>query len=147
MKTEICTAGEHDLTRIRQILEENELPFSDLTAKPLPLFLVIRNNEKPVACVGTEIYPPYALLRSLAVQTDFRDRGFAARLLDDLEQRLLLKAVQSVYLLTTTAEKYFTGKGYILTDRNSVPAAISATNEFKSLCPASAVCMVKHLGK
>jgi amino-acid N-acetyltransferase len=135
------------MINIRKLLEENGLPSSDLTEGPVPLFLVIRNIDKLLACAGTEIYPPFALLRSLAVRPEFRKRGFGAELLTAIENLLISKGVQSVYLLTTTAEDYFAGKGYILSNRNIVPSTISATNEFRSLCPASAVCMVKHLGK
>jgi amino-acid N-acetyltransferase len=43
-------------------------------------------------------------------------------------------------------EGFFARRGYHKVGRDAVPAAIKETVEFQSLCPASAVCMVKHLG-
>jgi amino-acid N-acetyltransferase len=44
-------------------------------------------------------------------------------------------------LLTTTAAPFFTRFGFTSAARDAAPAALRATAEFASLCPASAVCM------
>ena len=48
-------------------------------------------------------------------------------------------------LLTETAEKFFRAIGYEVIDRRHVPEEIKQSAEFRSLCPASAVCMTKLL--
>jgi amino-acid N-acetyltransferase len=48
-------------------------------------------------------------------------------------------------LLTETAEKFFRAIGYEVIDRRHVPEEIKQSAEFRSLCPASAVCMSKLL--
>ena len=50
-----------------------------------------------------------------------------------------------MFLLTTTAESYFGKRGYSTTSREAVPEAIRNTKEFASVCPSSAVVMVKHM--
>ena len=145
MKTLISPAREEDLFLIQKILKENDLPYSDLQEENLSTFLVIRTDNDLIATIGTEIYQPDALLRSLAVMPAYRNKGYAAGLVAAIENFLITRGVQSLYLLTTSAEKYFTRIGYTVSDRKKVPETISATNEFKTLCPDSAVCMVKHL--
>jgi amino-acid N-acetyltransferase len=49
-------------------------------------------------------------------------------------------------LLTQTAERFFSQRGYSRIDRASVPAPVQEASEFRSLCPASATCMSKALG-
>ena len=142
---EITPAREADLQVIQQILNENALPFSDLTTAHLSTFLVFRTDNDIIASIGTEIYKPYALLRSLAVRPAYRNKGYAAKLAEAVENVLLTKGVTFVYLLTTGADKYFARRGYLPIDRKEVPPEISATNEFRQLCPQTAVCMVKHL--
>jgi N-acetylglutamate synthase-like GNAT family acetyltransferase len=51
--------------------------------------------------------------------------------------------VRQFYLLTTTAEAFFARRGFRKIARQSVPAAIGDTREFKSLCPSSAICMTR----
>ena len=48
-------------------------------------------------------------------------------------------------LLTTTAEDFFVRRGYGVVGRDAAPAVVQKTTEFRSLCPDSAVCMMKHL--
>jgi amino-acid N-acetyltransferase len=53
--------------------------------------------------------------------------------------------LQALYLLTTTAERYFPSFGFSVTTREKVPDAVRDTVEFRSACPASAVVMVRPL--
>jgi amino-acid N-acetyltransferase len=47
--------------------------------------------------------------------------------------------------LTETAEGFFRGLGYHVIDRGYVIEELKQSAEFRSLCPASAVCMTKSL--
>ena len=98
-----------------------------------------------MGCVGLERYGENGLLRSLAVEPDYRRQGLGARLLAAIEARAASGVVRTLYLLTTTAESFFAARGYTVTDRNNVPEAIGGTSEFQSMCPDSAVCMAKRL--
>ena len=55
------------------------------------------------------------------------------------------RGVRALYLLTTTAEHFFPKLGFLRTERGSVPEEIAATHEFQTMCPDSAVVMVKRL--
>jgi amino-acid N-acetyltransferase len=50
-----------------------------------------------------------------------------------------------VFLLTTTAERFFPKFGFEQIDREQVPASVQQSVEFQSACPASAIVMRKLL--
>jgi amino-acid N-acetyltransferase len=53
--------------------------------------------------------------------------------------------VMQLVLLTQTAQSFFERLGYGVIDRALSPEAVRTSAEFRSLCPASAVCMTKTL--
>ena len=55
------------------------------------------------------------------------------------------RGADTVFLLTTTAEKFFPRFGFEPISREDVPASVQASIEFQSACPASAVVMRKRL--
>lgn len=109
-------------------------------------FLIARDDDQEIiGAVGIEVYGKSGLLRSLVVKPDDRKRGVGAQLTLNLERLAKSQSVECLYLLTTTAEKFFATHGYHRFDRKRVPQDIAATTEFKLLCPSSAVCMCKQL--
>jgi amino-acid N-acetyltransferase len=128
-----------------QLLNAAKLPVEDL---PLSLdnFSVALNDENDViGVVGVEIYGDYALLRSLAVEPEYRGQGVAKRLLSITERSASLNNVKAIYLITETASVYFGKKGYITVARTQVPDEIKVSSEFSYVCPASAIVMKKEL--
>lgn len=134
-----------DLAAVVELLRRCELPFEDLRPGDMREFLVIPAEGELAACAGLQIVGAAALLRSLAVCPPLRLKGVARELCDQLEQRARENGVNSLFLLTATADKFFGRRGYEAVEREAVPAAIRATAEFRTLCPASAVCMRKPL--
>ena len=130
---------------IRQLLTLCGLPHEDITPEHLRHFWVIKERGEILGVVGLEVFGRMALLRSLAVDPRFRNRGFASELTKKAEENAPSLKVEVLYLLTMTAESYFRKRGYQKTERNSAPPEIQGTTEFQSLCPASSVCMVKML--
>ena len=130
---------------IKQLLAAGALQHEDLTAAQLKHFLLGWDGSRLVAVVGLEIKDHSALLRSLAVDADYRNRRIATKLVGDIEEYAKSLQVHTLYLLTMTAEDFFKKCGYQRTSRGSAPVGIQKTTEFQTLCPASAVCMVKHL--
>jgi amino-acid N-acetyltransferase len=86
-----------------------------------------------------------ALLRSLAVAPSYQQRGMGHQLVARVEREAQASDVEQLVLLTETAEKFFRAIGYQVIDRRHVPDEIKRSAEFRSLCPASAVCMSKLL--
>ena len=128
------------------LLQGAGLPVSDLTAAHLSHFFYSGSAADPDGLVGLELYDTEALLRSLVVAPALRSAGLGGALLDHAESYARAAGVRSIFLLTTTAESFFSTRGYVLADRASAPAPIRATREFASICPASSAFMMKHLG-
>ena len=143
----ITFASVEDETKIKEVLTAGGLHHQDITPPHLQHFLVLKDDPSSTltGVVGLELINNNALLRSLAVIEPHRSKGLATQLLKEIEKYARSNQVDTLYLLTLTAERFFTKRGYRKTDRKSAPPAIQETAEFKSLCPATAVCMKKLL--
>jgi amino-acid N-acetyltransferase len=108
-------------------------------------FWVHRDAAGIGGVIGIEPYGNAALLRSLAVRDDLRARGLGSRLLAHAESQAAGLGVETLYLLTTTAERFFAARGYARTPRDSAPVAIRATREFSELCPSTSTCLSKRV--
>lgn len=135
-----------DETAIRKLMAANSLHHEDISTDQLRHFRLVWDGPRLVAVVGLEIKKHSALLRSLAVDADYRSRKIASRLVGEIEEYAGSLKVETLYLLTMTAEIFFKKCGYRRTDRDSAPAGIQETPEFQNLCPASATCMIKFIG-
>ena len=131
---------------IRRLLAENDLHHEDITSPMLNHFLLGSDGPRLVGVIGLEVKLHSALLRSLAVDIKFRNRGIATHLIKRIEDHAKSLEIETLYLLTMTAEQFFNKHGFQSAQRDSAPADIQETAEFQSLCPASAVCMIKHIG-
>ena len=131
---------------VKFLLVAAQLPVADLCLSKLEHFIVARNADGAlIGAVGLEPFGEVGLLRSLVVHTSRRGGGLGQALTRQLENGALKLGVRSMYLLTTTAADFFPKLGYRAIERAEVPEAIAATEEFKNICPASAVCMAKTL--
>jgi amino-acid N-acetyltransferase len=135
-----------DEAGIKALLAMHELPYEDLTTAHLEHFWVLRDGPRLAGVVGLEIFGEVGLLRSLAVSDAYRGRGIGTRLTEKAEDYARSQGIADLFLLTTTAADYFARHGYVRTDQDAAPGVLQDTAEFKSLCPDSAVCMVKELG-
>lgn len=145
MLIEIAKAS--DLAAIAALLREAALPHADLDARKLEHFLVLRGTDSLTVsgAVGFEPYGSAALLRSLVVAPTQRGGGHGNALVGAVEARAHKFGVAELYLLTTTADAFFSRLGYAKIARDTAPAALQSTTEFATLCPASATCMHKSL--
>ena len=146
IKMKYTFATEENGPEIRRLLADSDLHHEDITTAQLKHFLLGWDGPKLVAVVGLEIKKHSALLRSLAVDEDYRNREIATKLVSKIEGYAKSMEVDTLYLLTLTAEAFFKKCGYRRITRDSAPAGIQETSEFRNLCPASAVCMVRYLG-
>ena len=134
-----------ELDAITRLLSDAELPVEDLAVDMLDGFFVATEGEVCIGVVGLEVFGPDALLRSLAVERRHRSRGLGARLVDAIETEAQSRGVTALYLLTTTATRFFKRLGYAAHDRAAVPPSVAATTEFSSLCPDTADCLWRDL--
>ncbi|HEY0942072.1 MAG TPA: arsenic resistance N-acetyltransferase ArsN2 [Steroidobacter sp.] len=142
--TQVRTATQNDSARIIALLQANDLPTSDL-ADCRPEFVVIEDGDELIGTGGVQAFGNAALVRSVAIAKDRQRAGLGSSLLGALERHASALGIRELVLLTQTAEQFFTRHGYTRIERSSVPVPIQATAEFRSLCPASAVCMSKRL--
>ncbi len=142
----IQTVGTGDETGILNLLSRVDLPTEDLTVDKLREFLVAESKKNIViGSIGVEPYQDAGLLRSLAVDPSYRGRGLGVELVRELESHAYRKGIKTLFLLTTTAKGFFERLGFRITHRGLVPAPIARTEEFKNICPVSAVCLSKTL--
>jgi N-acetylglutamate synthase-like GNAT family acetyltransferase len=140
----IRPATADDLSAVEALLVASGLPTAGV-AGALGNFLVAEHDGAIVGVVGVEQCCGYGLLRSTAVHATWRSRGLGRQLVERAIAAAESKGLQALYLLTTTAERYFPSFGFSVTTREKVPDAVRDTVEFRSACPASAVVMVRPL--
>lgn len=137
-------AESENLPAIEQLLMKCKLPHQDVV-NHLSHFVIAKQDEKLIGVIGLEVMNTMGLVRSLAVTPSFRGKGIATGLYSRILAYAHLKGITVLYLLTLTAEGFFSKLGFNKIERNAVPDSIQSTEEFRSLCPATAVCMVKNI--
>ncbi len=130
---------------VEALLAGAGLPVSDIAGTEHLQLFGMRSGPALVGVVGVEVYGQTGLLRSLAVAESHRAKGCGRALVRHAEAWASRRGVRALYLLTTTASRYFARHGYLELDRSEAPAAIATTTQFAGLCPASAVLMRKVL--
>lgn len=140
MDITITPASAEDLEPIKALLVANGLPVAGVDDH-WKTFIIARDGGKIVGCGGAEAYQFAALIRSVAVDPDYRSSGIGRRIVRQLLDRLASRGLREFYLLTTTAEEYFKKRGFKPIDRDEVHPQLLSSREFQDACPASAVAM------
>jgi N-acetylglutamate synthase-like GNAT family acetyltransferase len=141
---ELRAATEADLSVVRQLLEQAGLPTSDLAASKAQ-FTVLCENERIVAAGALERFGSTALLRSVVVAANRRGAGLGRIVVQELERLARAARIGPLILLTQSAAKFFAHEGYRVIVRIDAPQDVQGSEEFRSLCPTSATCMMKVL--
>lgn len=128
------------LGSVQSLLEDNGLPFEDC-AQHIDNFVGVYDEDELIAFGGLEILNKKGLLRSVVVREGYRERGLAGLIIEDLHEKARMSGLQDIYLLTETAQRYFEKLGYQNVSRADLPEEVKATQQFLSLCPASAQVM------
>jgi len=128
-----------DLPAAQQLLSSASLTTSGLADQWGEQYcLAVTDAGQVVGLAGYELYPPYALLRSVAVAPEWRGRGLGAALTADRLEAAGRCGIHSVFALTTTAAAYFPKLGFRRILRDDVPAEVQQSPEMSSICPSSA---------
>jgi amino-acid N-acetyltransferase len=144
MRTQIEQARAEDAEDVLRLLERNHLPLDGLLDH-LATTLVARQNGQIIGSAALEVYPDGALLRSVAVAPEAQGQGVGHELIDAAIRLAQAVHAPAVYLLTTTAERYFPKFGFERIARPDVPTTVQTSVEFTSVCPSSAAVMRKSL--
>jgi len=140
----VRAASPDDLIAIRALLESAGLPTSDLTSARSE-FVAIHEEGTLVAAGALQRFGSSALLRSVVVSPTRRGIGLGASIVSELERIAQEAKIARLILLTQTADKFFAQRGYRVMERTAAPSDVQGSEEFRSLCPSSAVCMAKVL--
>jgi amino-acid N-acetyltransferase len=141
----IRPADSDDLSSVARLLQTAGLPTADLASAHEFQSWVLEERGSVLGVVGLERFGRAALLRSLAVAPEYRKRGLGQELVARLEHDAQAQGIEQLVLLTETAQDFFKRLGYTAIDRAEVSDDVKQSAEFRSLCPASAVCMRKAL--
>ena len=134
-----------DLAQVLRLVGEAGLPIDDLDEADLSHFLGLGPRNRPLGVVGLELLGATALLRSLAVDVAARGEGGGTALVEAAEGHAIREGVETLYLLTTTADRFFERLGYARVAREKAPPEIRRTREFSEMCSETAVLMMKDL--
>jgi N-acetylglutamate synthase-like GNAT family acetyltransferase len=139
----VRAAAPADLTAVEALLTASGLPL-DGVRDALASFVVAESGTDLVGVAGLEVCCDNALLRSVAVRPEWRSHGvgraLVTRVISDAESR----GIRALYLLTTTADRYFPTFGFRTIARDDVPEDVRETSEFREACPASATVMCRE---
>ena len=141
----IESAKDQDLAEVRALLGRLSLPL-DGVDDHVKTMLVARENGQVVGTAALELYADGALLRSVAVDPSRQGRQLGHELTEAALRLAAEHRAPTVFLLTTTAERFFPKFGFQPITRDDVPPSVQSSVEFRSACPASAIVMRKHLG-
>ncbi len=131
-----------EITAVKRLLADHGLPADDCEL-PANQFFGIYEKQHLIACGGLQAIGAAALLRSVVVIESRQGRGLGSKLVSFLLEQALYIGCSEIYLLTETASDYFKALGFQAIDRSTVPREVAATEQFKTLCPASADCLMK----
>src|ERR1044072_2535255 len=93
------------------LLKENNLPVADLDEKKI-LFACL-NHQNVVGTGGLEFFSNCALLRSISIKKDRQKRGLGKFIVGELENVVKQHRLNSIFLLTTSAQDFFSKEGYV----------------------------------
>ena len=142
MHAHVRAATAEDLPAVEQLVTGSGLPLDGLR-EAFPTFVVAQAGNDIVGVAGLEVCCDNALLRSVAVADAWRAHGVGRALVTRVIADAEARGLNALYLLTTTADRYFPKFGFRTITRNDVPDDVRATKEFTSACPASAVVMCR----
>jgi amino-acid N-acetyltransferase len=129
-----------DIGEIEELLKSSDLPIEGAGAH-LDHFFVARDGGSLAGVIGLEQYGEEGLLRSLAVRQSHRSKGLGNILYLRLIEEARSLGIRRLILLTTTAEAYFSARGFRKVDRSTIKGTLRHSAEFAGACPESALCM------
>lgn len=135
-KISILKANEFDYQQIIELLTKSNLP-TEGVREVLSSTIVAKDGEDVIGCAAIEMYNNSTLLRSVAVDDRYQGKGIGLKLTQNLIGLSQNSNIKEIYLLTETAENYFTKLGFTKIPRAQAPTEIQQSEEFSAICPQS----------
>jgi len=140
----IRQASSNDLPWIKTLLETNGLPIIGVEEWFGNFVVALDGKGNRVGVAGCELYKHAGLLRSVAVEEEYRNAGYARALLDVVLKNAKQKGVSLLYLFTNDAKGYFKRFGFEEVTREQMDEGVKASHEFTECC-TSCTAMLKTL--
>lgn len=122
------------------MLQDNDLCVEDIPQVIDELFIAYKGSSI-IGIGGVEKHGNFGLLRSVAIVSSFRAKGYGTALCNKLIEQAKIDNLSELFLLTMNAESFFNRLGFQRIPRDEIPQEMQDTAEFKTLCPVSSVCM------
>jgi arsenate reductase len=119
-------------------LQSAGLPIDDLIEPGRTFFAYRTPAGDLVGFGGYEALGKQALLRSVVVLPEWRAKAIGRNLVALLQRRAFDEGAREAWVLTSAAAPFFEKIGFKPAARDNAPAAILATRQATSLCPADA---------
>ncbi len=134
-----------DLPSVHRLLDDAGLCTDGLQDQFGGAYVVAEEGGNIIGCAGIEVHGALGLLRSVAVSHIRQGSGIGELLVKNRIERARWLGLEAVYLLTTTAARYFERFGFVVVNREDVPREIRKTVEFSEACPQIATVMELEL--
>jgi N-acetylglutamate synthase-like GNAT family acetyltransferase len=108
-------------------------------------YFALQGHRGPVAFGGLEGSGPDQMIRSVIVPLSSRGRGYGHEVARRLVEQAKADRAERLWLLTTSADRFFAALGWRAADRAAAPGAVRTSDQFARLCPSSAVLMCRPL--
>jgi len=141
---ELRSALRSDLEPVKELLREAGLPTDGVEDQFPAQYKVATAAGSVVGVAGLELHGNVGLLRSLVVLSEVRGAGVGTSLVRDRTEFARALGLSQVFLLTTTAAGYFERLGFRRGERGTAPEELAKSKEFASVCPSSAICLVRE---
>jgi len=144
--TSIGPAAGGDFDAVKRLLMASLLPSRDVGG-PDQRLIVASEESRIIGCAGLQIAGEHGLVRSMAVHWTRRNAGLGSRLLDRLLFEAVLGGVRRLYVVTTTAEDFFAGHGFLKVAADAVPPALRTSEEFTAFVPGGSSVMSRPVAR
>ncbi|WP_244223042.1 GNAT family N-acetyltransferase [Cupriavidus lacunae] len=134
------SAFRSDWHHIAALLEQCGLPTSD-TSEIVEDFQVALYENRIIGCAAAEHHGSSVLIRSVAVEPAYRDRGIAGCLVEALLMRARGTEAHEAYIFSTVAPAYFARWGFSLVETEDVPLEVMSSPAVQRAALTSALCM------
>ena len=127
---------------VRAVLDAVDMSDEPLRDEHAGSFYVLRNENGLAGCVSLEVYGDDAILRALAVDSQYRGAGYGWMLADMAVAQARNRGVRRIYLLTDTASDFFAAKfGFRVVDRSTLGKHVAAAETFAQASGVGRVAM------
>lgn len=130
-----------DLDAALGLMIASDLPREGLEDQFGEAYVIAETDGALVGLAGVERHGRHGLLRSVAVTPTLRGAGLGAVLVSDRIAWARAQGLESLYLLTTTADRWFGRHGFLAVDRAAAPQEIRGSSSYAGICPSTAVLM------